>query len=68
MSDEADPEDIAEARQLLARLIADRAEEIADEVIDHMLRLGGGKIPRNREEIWRLFNEAIHSLPDRSVS
>jgi hypothetical protein len=68
MSDEADPEDVAAARQLIAQLIADRAEEVADVVIDGMLRLGGGKIPKNREEIWRLFREAIHSLRDRSVS
>src|SRR5690348_10876551 len=67
MSDDADPEDIASAGRLLAQLIIGCAEEVADQIIDRMLQLDGGKIPRSREEIWRLFQEAMHSIPDRSI-
>jgi hypothetical protein len=68
MSDKVDPEDIAAARDLIAQWLAERVEEVADEIVDGILRLSGGKIPKSQDELRRAFQEAIHSLRDRSVS
>jgi hypothetical protein len=68
MSDEVDPEDIAAARDLIAQWLAERVEEVADEIVDGILRLNGGKIPKSQDELRRVFQEVIHSLRDRSVS